>query len=122
MASYGGLNIFGSGVSMSTSPLTRAQQTNSFFGLSGVEIIDGGSRGMATDATGFLYGNSLAALSASENHFRSMSDGIARPFVDMMGTIWSNVLLQAYRPRGRILCSANGYYLRAYQARFFHLN
>jgi hypothetical protein len=122
MASYGGLNIFGSAVSMSTAPLARAQQINSFFGLSGVEILDGGSRGMVTVAAGFLYGNSLAALASVENQFRSMSNGVARPLVDMVGIIWGNVLLQTYRPQGRILCAANGYYLRAYQARFFHLS
>ena len=121
MPYFGGINIFGSAVSICTTTLPRAQQVNAFFGLSGLEILDGGSRGKFSDVSGFLYGENALALAASENRFRILNDGVARSLVDMTGVTWNNVILQTYQPRGRILASANGYFLRAYRARFFHL-
>ncbi len=122
MPSFGGLSIFGSGVRMTTTSLPRAQQANTFFGLSGVQLLDGGSRGRTTEVHGFLSGESPQSLAAGENQLRLMGDGVSRILVDMMGTIWFNVVLERYQPKGRICTTPSGGYLRAYQAQFFHLN
>ena len=121
MPSFGGGNIFGTAVTMSTADNPREKQVNAFFGVSGLETLDGGLRGRATHVSGLLFGNSPAALSASEAVFRSFNDGIARTLVDNFGAPWSNVRLESFQPQGRVLQSPFGYYFRTYQARFLHL-
>ena len=44
MASFGGTSIFGTAVSMVTADNPRETQLNAFFGLSGLESLDGGMR------------------------------------------------------------------------------
>src|ERR1700748_1498174 len=121
MPSFGGVNIFGTAVTMSTIDQPRAKQVNSFFGLSGLEALDGGSRGRFTEASGLLYGSSPALLAAAESTFRSFDDGVARVLTDNLGTAWGNVCLQSFRPLGRVRQSPFGVFFRAYRARFLHL-
>jgi hypothetical protein len=121
MPSFGGANIFGTAVTMSTTDNPREVQINAYFGLSGLEMLDGGLRGRFTLVSGLLVGDSPAALNGAELHFRSYNDGVARPLVDNFGTIWPSVRLDAFRPLGRVLQSSSGSYYRAYQARFLHL-
>jgi hypothetical protein len=121
MASFGGTNIFGSAVSMTTSDNPREKQLNAFFGLSGLESLDGGLRGRVTQVTGLLFGESPAALAGVEAIFRSFNDGITRPLVDTLGIGWPNVRLESFQPQGRIRQSPGGILFRAYKARFLHL-
>jgi hypothetical protein len=121
MPSFGGVNIFGSAVMMNTSVNPRRSQINAFFGVNGLEAIDGGSRGGSTVASGLLYGSSASALAASEALFRSFDDGIARTLVDTFGASWAGVRLQSFQPWGRVKQSPYGYYFRPYQGRFLHL-
>ena len=44
MPSFGGVNIFGTAVRMITVDNLRERQVNSYFGLSGLEMLDGGLR------------------------------------------------------------------------------
>ena len=121
MLSYGGINIFGTAVTMRTADNPRAQQVNSFFGLSGLETLDGGLRGRSTQVNGLLYGNSPALLASAEAVFRSYHDGIARVLVDSLGTAWPSVRLESFQPQGRVRQSPGGSFFRSYHARFFHL-
>ena len=121
MPSYGGINIFGTAVSMSTTDNPRDTQLNAFFGLNGLESLDGGMRGRSTQVTGLLYGTSPAGLASAEALFRSFNDGIARVLVDNLGVAWSSVRLAQFQPRGRVGQSPFGVYFRSYQARFLHL-
>ena len=121
MASYGGLAIFGAGVSMTTSDYPRESQVNSFFGINGIEALDGGFRGRLTKAHGVLYGESAVSLGAAEGLFRTYNDGVARTLVDNLGTAWQNVRLLTFQPQGRIRQSTDGTYFRAYHAQFLHL-
>src|SRR5262249_27586323 len=100
MPSFGGTNLFGTSVVMNTVDHPRERQVNSFFGISGLEPLDGGSRGRFTHATGVLFGSSAAALAASEAQFRSFNDGIARTLVDNFGAAWPNVRLESFLPWG----------------------
>ncbi len=118
---YNGLPIFGYSVSMTTVDVPREKQINSYFGLSGLEILDGGSRGRWTYARGLLSGDTPALLAMSEMQFRSFNDGIARVLVDTLGSIWQEVRLDAFQPIGRVSQSPSGVCFRAYNARFFHL-
>ena len=121
MASYNGVAIFGASVSMTTSDLPRETQVNSFFGVNGLEMLDGGFRGRTTRVRGVLYGQSAILLASAEGLFRSYNDGVARTLVDNLGTAWANVRLLAFQPTGRARQSADGTYFRAYQAQFLHL-
>lgn len=121
MASYAGMSIFGAGVLMSTSDSPRECQVNAFFGINGLETLDGGFRGRITRVQGVLHGASALLLAAAEGLFRSYNDGLARPLVDNLGTIWPSVKLHQFQPIGRIRQSADGTYFRAYQALFLHL-
>jgi hypothetical protein len=121
MASFGGVNIFGTAVRMNTADNPRANQVNAYFGLGGLETLDGGFRGRLTYATGLLFGVSAAALASAETTFRSFNDGVARPLVDQLGNTWPNVRLDWFHPSGRINQAAGGWYYRSYQARFLHL-
>jgi hypothetical protein len=121
MASFGGTNIFGTAVSMTTVDNPREKQLNAFFGLSGLESLDGGSRGRVTHVTGLLFGGSPAFLANVEVRFRSFNDGITRPLVDTLGITWPNVRLESFQPEGRIRQSPGGMLFRSYKARFLHL-
>src|ERR1700761_6415825 len=98
MPSYGGVNIFGAAVTMSTVDQPREKQINSFFGLSGLEALDGGSRGRFTEVSGLLYGSSAASLAAAESALRNYDDGVPRLLVDNLGVGWGNVVFQTFRP------------------------
>jgi hypothetical protein len=121
MASYGGVAIFGSSVSMTTSDYPRETQVNSFFGINGLESLDGGFRGRVTKAQGVLSGQSAIILASAEGLFRSYNDGVVRILVDNLGTVWPNVRLLTFQPLGRVRQSADGTYFRAYQAQFLHM-
>src|SRR4051794_12326191 len=121
MASYGGVNIFGSAVSMVTSDNPREKQLNAFFGLSGLESLDGGLRGRSTSVTGLLVGGSPSQLASAEVLFRSFNDGAARTLIDTLGLIWASVKLESFQPIGRVRRSPGGYLFRSYRARFLHL-
>jgi hypothetical protein len=121
MASYGGIPIFGTCVSMTTSDNPRETQVNSFFGINGLETLDGGFRGRITRAQGVLVGQSAFLLASAEGLFRSYNDGIPRLLIDNLGTPWSNVRLLSFQPIGRAQQAADGSFFRAYLAHFLHL-
>ena len=121
MASFGGTNLFGMAVSMVTADNPREKQLNAYFGLSGLESLDGGLRGRITQVSGLLYGASPLALATSESLFRSFNDGIARALVDTLGVTWTSVRLDLFQPQGRVSRSSSGILFRAYKARFLHL-
>jgi len=120
MPSFGGLNIFGTALTMSTTVNPRAKQVNAYFGLDGLEVLDGGSRGRTTLAAGMLFGPTAPALAVAEATFHAMNDGVARMLVDTSGVIHPGVRLESFQPMGRIRRSPAGYFLRAYRARFLH--
>ncbi len=121
MASFGGVNIFGTAVSMVTADNLRERQLNGYFGLSGLESLDGGLRGRTTHVKGLLYGSSALALGAAESLIRTYNDGVTRLLVDTLGGVWPNVRLEAFQPQGRVRQSPSGVMFRAYDARFLHL-
>jgi hypothetical protein len=121
MASFGGASIFGGAVSMTTADNPREKQINAYFGLSGLEVLDGGLRGRVTRVTGVLAGSSSAELAAAEATFRSFNDGKTRVLVDTLGVSWTNVRLDSFEPLGRVRQSPSGLLFRSYQARFLHL-
>jgi hypothetical protein len=113
--------MFGAAVSMTTSDNPRETQVNSYFGVNGLETLDGGFRGRITNVRGVLHGASATLLAAAEGLFRSYNDGVCRLLIDNLGTAWPNVRLLRFQPYGRARRSADGTFFRAYQAQFLHL-
>ena len=99
MASYGGASIFGTSLSMATAQTPREAQINAFFGVNGLECLDGGARGRVTFARGLLVGNSALELNLAENLFRSYHDGQGRILVDNIGNTWPDVRMLAFNLR-----------------------
>lgn len=122
MASFGGVSIFGTSLSMATAQTPREAQVNAFFGVNGLECLDGGARGRFTLARGLLVGASALELNLAENQFRSFHDGQARVLVDNIGNTWPDVRMLAYLPIGRVRQSPSGIFFRPYVARFLHLS
>ncbi len=106
---------------MSTADHPRERQLNAFFGISGLEALDGGLRGRTTSVTGLLSGKSAGVLAGAEASFRSFNDGIARLLVDQFGNVWPSVRLEVFQPLGRVKQSPTGMFFRPYHARFLHL-
>jgi hypothetical protein len=121
MASFNGMNIFGLVLSMSTGDNRRDTQVNSFNGLNGLEVLDGGSRGLTTVVHGVLYGAGLSGLAAARAALRVYRDGNAYVLVDSTGTSWPNVLLQRFTPAEAIKQAPDGTCLQPYTAEFLHL-
>jgi hypothetical protein len=118
---YGGISIFGNSAIITTSIQPRERQVNGFFGLDGVESLDGGSRGGDTHAQGVLVGTGAFGLAVAESLFYGLADGQARDLVDTIGRTWPNVLLDVYKPTGRVRMTPGGVLFRSYEARFVHL-
>lgn len=122
MASYGGMPIFGAAVTMTTADNPRECQVNSYFGIDGLETLDGGFRGRITRVRGVLHGASALLLASAEGLFRSYNDGLARLLIDSLGSAWPDVRLLRFQPQGQARRSSDGTYFRAYQAQFLHLS
>jgi hypothetical protein len=120
-ANFGGVAIFGTAYTFVTAPAPREQQVNGFFGLNGVERLDGGSRGLQTHVKGLLYGAGVLGYATAENTFMNMQDGVTRPLTDSLGRTWSSCVLDRFTPHGKIRQAPNGYLCREYEAIFFHL-
>jgi len=121
MASFNGVSIFGRAASFVTGDLILQRQENEFAGVDGVETLTLGSRGLMTEVSGLLTGATSADLATAESTFRSYRDGNAYNLVDSYGTTWANVVLETFRPEGRIRQDGYYGYLRPYRAVFRHL-
>ena len=121
-ATYGGLALFG--VSMSARPQLerRGSQRNAFPGLNGVEHLDLGSRGATTVIEGTWFADSEADLAATLATWEALCDGVPRSFVDTLGRIWANVLLEPYRLEGvRKKSAATGAVMQRFSGTLYHL-
>jgi hypothetical protein len=98
-ASYGGMLLFGSAVSIVHIPNSNAQQVNHFFGISGSVTLYGGARGRLFLVSGVLTADNLTDLNSVEATLLSYADGVARSLVDTRGRTWTNVIFRGeFRP------------------------
>ncbi len=96
MPTFGGTDIFGTAVSMST---TEAGETQ---------------------VSGMLWSTALDGLHEAEEKFREMV-GETRGLIDTLGIPWLSVRLDSFQPQGRVRQSPGGTFFRAYKAWFVHL-
>lgn len=92
IAYYNGSNIFGLAVSVQHVPNPSAQQINSYFGVTGSQMIYGGGRGRVFHITGVLIGTDVSDLASAEATILSFDDGIARTLTDTWGRNWPYVV------------------------------
>ena len=105
MVTYNGENIFGAAVRIQHVPRPRAQQVNSFFGVSGTQVLDGGGRGRIFFLQGVLTSTTLTGLGLAESRFHDYADGATRTLVDNRGRAWPNVVFKGEfvpDPRGAV--------------------
>ena|SRR5579859_4727816 len=127
MALFGGVDIFGPHIQIIPVQTPRMRQVNHYPGTEGLEVIDMGSMGGRSYATGVLIAPTGLALAAAESVFRAYEfNGGAFALVDTTGTVWFNVILEAFRPEGVIMPGADAFvgngYGRMYSAVFLHLS
>lgn len=120
--SFGSVFIFGTAVQMTTAVNPTADQTNAYFGISGVESLFGGTRGRVTLVKGLLYGADVAAFAGAKALFESYYDGVARVLVDTLGVAWSNVKLDSFVPTGKVKQAPDGTVFQQYDAKFLHMS
>jgi hypothetical protein len=120
MPSYGGDLIFGRSPIIHMEPNPSRKQYAEFFGLNGVYMLRGGSRGRVFLCSGLLWGEDEAGLASALGIFQSYDDGIARPLVDTLFQTWPQVVYDRFQPGERIV-TGHGGLLLDYKATFVGL-
>lgn len=121
---YGGSAVFGKAVTVSHVPNANAAQVAAFFGVVGVQAMDGGGRGRVFEISGLMTGGDPAGCVASELLLLTYADGIARILVDTTGTAWANVTFKGeYSRTGKFMtdCTSPGNWVLPYRAIFHGL-
>jgi len=125
MPSFAGVPIFGAQVVMVTGGTSRDAQRNTFFGVDGTEVIDGGFRSHTTTVKGRLFGLKSAGgvndLSAAILVFRSWHDGLSHELIDMFNQAWENVRMESFNPDPMVYQTGREYFV-TYGATFEHLS
>lgn len=120
MATFNAQNIFGLATQMTTGGVDVRRQINSYFGLHGVEKIDGGASVRVTECQGVLYGTGPDGLDLSLALFRSYVDGRIYTLVDNFGRAWPDVECVEFRPIAPVMSNGLVFFQR-YTASFLHL-
>lgn len=99
LESFGGVDIFGSAVSISVDRHPNAEQRDEYFGIDGETTLYGGQRGITFSVRGVFVADNITDLIATEAFFLSYADSIARTLVDPIGRSFSNVYFKGdYKP------------------------
>ncbi|WP_165072129.1 hypothetical protein [Paludisphaera rhizosphaerae] len=111
IAYYDGFPLFGSAVCCRMVPDANAGQAAAYFGIPGVQSIDGGGRGRAFFISGVFTGATTLDIRAAEAALDSYGDGRPRVLIDTFGTSWANVIYKReYQPGNRLLFLPDGGY------------
>jgi hypothetical protein len=120
-----GSPVFGLAVRVQYQPRPSAQQINTFFGINGVTLVWGGSRGRTFTVSGVLVGADIPSLAQAEAILTSYDDGIARIFTDTWGRAWPAVVFSGqYQPDPQgpqILCDGSGSWGLPYRCTLYSL-
>lgn len=111
IAYYDGFPLFGSAVRCRHVPNANAGQVASFFGIQGVQAIDGGSRGRQFQIEGVWTATDTLQLRGYEAVLESYADGRPRILVDTFGYSWANVVYRGEFQPGRLGFLDGGYAL-----------
>jgi len=117
--SLGGAQVFGLACNVSYVPNANATQVAAFFGVAGVQSMDGGSRGAAFEIQGCMVGINPAGVQFYASSLLSMADGVARTFIDTTGVAWASCVFRRefqYTGGYALLCDGTGRWIRPYRA------
>ena len=89
---YNGLPVFGVACSIDMVPNANAAQVAAFFGVQGVQSMDGGGRGRVFEVRGLMYGSTPLDVQLMQQQLEQFADGTARILVDTTGGVWPNVV------------------------------
>lgn len=124
-----GSPVFGLAVTMTTTEQERELQTNAYFGLAGLEVIDGGARGHITTVDGAHMGVSgndntgetgRANLALAQQAVRAFNDGRAHTLVDVLGQSWNGVFVGPLKPKPPVKLTPDGSAFQTYSLTLFH--
>ncbi len=118
---YGAVPIFGARVRIEPDPEPRAEQQTSTFGLSGLGLSDGGSRGILFRCSGMHAGPGPAGLATAQALFRGFNTGGGFTLIDQLGQAWYPTLMKHFQPKGRIRQTPAGWYEQDYEATFLYI-
>jgi len=118
---YGGSAIFGPAAQIVMAVQPNAVELITYFGVDGVQQLDGGTRGRTLTVTGVLVDATPAAIIADGQLFESFADGVSRTLVDSTGTAWPNVVFRnEFQWTGPFMPTVGGW-CRQYSATFHGL-
>lgn len=114
---FGGLAMFGQAVNMHMTPNANAAQIAAFFGVFGVQSLDGGQRGRIHEVTGLMVGATPALVQANEIQWEQFATGISQLLIDTTGLAWPNTVYRnEFSWDGRfLLIPAQGLWCRSYR-------
>jgi len=99
MTTIDGQNLFGQAVHVTQTPRPAALQFNEYFGVSGRQMIYGGSRGRVFHVDGVLVAPDIPTLNQLEAALLGLADGLTHTLIDNRGRVWTNVIFQGdYQP------------------------
>lgn len=116
-ANFGGATIFGRSVDTRMEPYPAEFQAATFFGVSGVYRLFGGTRGRRITVSGVLYGDTIPDVYVARDLFATYCDGIGRTLHDEKGNDWYDVVFTGVFSEGR-LCAGHGGWCLPYTAEF----
>lgn len=83
----------------SVNPIER--QINTYPGVNGLQILQGGSRGGTLSIRGVIGAADVGSLDAMEQTWYSMViAGVIGAFIDDEGNVFANCLIMSWRPQG----------------------
>lgn len=86
-----GAAAFGAAVRMVHVPNANASMIAAFFGVQGVQSLDGGTRGRVFMVEGLMTGSNPPGVVANELALQSFANGGVYLLVDTTGIAWANV-------------------------------
>lgn len=108
IAYYDGVALFGAAVRCRHVPTANATQVATFFGINGVQAVDGGPRGRLFEIEGVWIASNPATFRSYEAVLLSYADGKPRTLVDTLGYTWPFVAFRGELQTGRIGVAAGG--------------
>ena len=122
MATFNGVDLFGSVCEVSTTFAPRRRQVTRYPGVGGKVWKDMGDDGGVSTVVGWIFASDTYTLSTIETTINTIQQaGIPGVFVDNYGRSIGNTLLESFEPSGRIMqCTAG--FCRQFKCIFLHMS
>jgi hypothetical protein len=124
MATFSGVDLFGSVCTVKTVQAPRRRQMTRYPGVNGIASKDMGGDGGVSVVDGWLYAPTTGGLDSAEATIRGYQYGtVPQVFVNNYGDSFNNVLLNEFETDDRVYPLAGGQgFARRFRAIFLHLS